>query len=95
MSDEKKNNGTMTRTDVEKLLAPVVFEAVATIPNDEPHLRRALRALVHLGARRALALGVHPQTVVDSVGEALMKELHAFKKEQQAADPPAGPLAQA
>lgn len=90
MTDEKK---TMTRTDVEKILEPVLIEALAGVPGDVDHQRRALRALVHIGVRRLLALGVSPQVAATQVFEGLAKEVASHQQgKEEGTVPASGPV---
>lgn len=94
MSEETKTTVGMTRTTIEKMLAPVISDAVSKgqVPEDYDHVRRVARALVHLAARQLLAAGATPQMVVGQIGEALSKELARANQQHPGAG---GPIASA
>lgn len=75
---------TFTRTDIQGLLKPAVESALAlaSVPVlDHVIARRLMRALVHLGAARLLALGAPPQVILGLCVEAVAKEVGTYQKQ--------------
>ena len=81
--DYKKRN--LSRTDIEQILFAALHRALVrrNCPRDLQHERRILRAMVHLGVRRLLSMGVSGQKIADEIGTAFSREIQAFEAFQK------------
>jgi len=73
----------LSRKQLQSSLAQGVEMALATVPafraDDVDHLRRFMRAMVHIGAARLLDAGAPPAAIVAYCIEALAHEVEARK----------------